>query len=77
MNIAVTRQYGDPGETDFVSVAVKKDRLRELARSLRKGQRIAVKGNYRSKTNNGKTYHDLTAFELYRASDAEEAGDNW
>ena len=76
-SIGVTRAYGQPGQTDWVSVAVYKPELQAFAKTLRKGQRVAVKGNYREKRDGDRTYYDIQAFELYRTSDLMEQGDDW
>jgi len=69
LNLAVKQSFDD-NDTEWVSVAVFSEKLQPKAKSLVKGNVIAVGGPLkRTPGRDGKEFVDLTAFILQRAVD--------
>lgn len=76
LNLAVKQSFDD-GDTEWVSVAVFSEKLQPRARSLRKGNVIAVGGSLkRSPGRDGREFVDMSAFILQRATDIEDSDDS-
>jgi len=77
LNLAVKQSF-DQDDTEWVSVAVFSEKLQPKAKSLVKGNIVAVGGPLKvTQGSGGKEFIDLTAFILQRAVDIEaEAEDD-
>ena len=64
-SVAVTRSYGDDGETRWYGVTVNKDALQEwVKRNLHKGSRVVCEGVPKSHDYQGEKQHDFAAFRV-------------
>ena len=65
-SLAVPKQYAPGAEsTEWVSVAVWNEDLQTaIGDELYKGAKVAVEGNLKTRTADGRTYTDLTAFRV-------------
>lgn len=67
--LSVNQNYDkdDPDRSVWVNVSVWSDKLKPVALSLEKGDRVVVEGNYKEREGSGKVFRDLRAFAIWRA----------
>lgn len=65
-SLAVTKQYGQgEGNTEWIEVAVFNEELQpKVLEEVYKGAKVAVEGNLKQRTDNGKTYNDFIALRV-------------
>jgi single-stranded DNA-binding protein len=64
-SLAVTRSYGDDGETRWYSVAVNKEALQNwVMQNIQKGSRVVVEGVLSKRDYQGKDYFNASAFRV-------------
>lgn len=75
--LSVTQNYDkdDPDRSVWVNVSVWSDKLKPVALSLEKGDRVVVEGNYKERDGGGKTYRDLRAFAIWKAVEIKPGDD--